>query len=76
LKEEARTSPQAVGRELIKYVQEKKDRNKWIMEIEVVGEIPNSASGKILQRVLRDMAKKEKGGNSVVVKDERAMAKL
>ncbi len=80
LMEEARNDAEAVARELIGYVQKKKDRNKWIMEVEVVKEIPKSASGKILRRVLRDLAKnkKEKGkfGNSVVVRDDRARARL
>ncbi|KIW77814.1 hypothetical protein Z517_07647 [Fonsecaea pedrosoi CBS 271.37] len=39
---------------LIKYVQERKARHKWIAEIDFINEIPKSASGKILRRVLRD----------------------
>jgi 4-coumarate--CoA ligase len=50
-------------------VQEKKVRHKWVVEIECVDEIPKSASGKILRRVLRDMDKK--GQHGVVVKDKR-----
>ncbi|KAF2402651.1 4-coumarate-CoA ligase 2 [Trichodelitschia bisporula] len=46
----------AVGRELIQYVKEKKVRYKWIKEVEIVDEIPKSASGKILRRILRDTA--------------------
>ena len=46
-----------VGRELIEYVQERKAKHKWIAEVEFVREIPKSASGKILRRVLRDKAK-------------------
>ncbi|KAF2445352.1 4-coumarate-CoA ligase 2 [Karstenula rhodostoma CBS 690.94] len=63
-----------VGRELIAFVKEKKVRHKWVKEIEFIPEIPKSASGKILRRVLRD---KEKSGEDrgVVVKDE-ARAKL
>ncbi|OCT47273.1 4-coumarate--CoA ligase 2 [Cladophialophora carrionii] len=66
--------PQAVGKKLIKYVQEKKVRHKWITEIELVEEIPKSPSGKILRRVLRDMAKS--GNKGVVVKDDRERARL
>ncbi|KAK0660328.1 4-coumarate--CoA ligase-like 9 [Lasiodiplodia hormozganensis] len=64
----------AVGRELLAYVRENKVRYKRVREIELVDEIPKSASGKILRRVLRDRAKKEAKG--VVVRDavaERAM---
>ena len=43
-------------------------RDKWIKEIELVDEIPKSASGKILRRVLRDKAKQ--GATGVVVRDE------
>lgn len=64
----------AVGKELIAFVKEKKVRHKWVKEIEFIPEIPKSASGKILRRVLRD---KEKSGKDrgVVVKDE-ARARL
>ncbi|OAG03502.1 4-coumarate-CoA ligase 2 [Paraphaeosphaeria sporulosa] len=64
----------AVGKELIGFVKEKKVRHKWVKEIEFIPEIPKSASGKILRRVLRD---KERSGKDrgVVVKDE-ARAKL
>lgn len=66
---EGHEADHAMGRELIKFVQEKKVRHKWIKEIEFIEEIPKSASGKILRRVLKDRQKNgtEKG---VVVKDE------
>jgi acyl-CoA synthetase (AMP-forming)/AMP-acid ligase II len=44
----------ALGQELMKWVRERKTRYKWIKEVEFVGEIPKSASGKILRRILRD----------------------
>jgi len=65
---------QATGKKLIKYVQDKKVRHKWITEVEMVEEIPKSPSGKILRRVLRDMARSGKKG--VVVRDERERARL
>ena len=74
IQQDKRGNPQAVGRKLIKYVQEKKVRHKWIKEVEVVDEIPKSASGKILRRVLRDMAKA--GSKGVIVKDDKVPAKL
>lgn len=63
-----------VGRELLKYVKENKVRYKRLREVEFVDEIPKSASGKILRRVLRDRAKSAEKG--VLVRDgvaEKAM---
>lgn len=58
----------ATGKELIKYVKERKERNKWVKEVEFVREIPKSASGKILRRVLRDTpAGKDQG---TIIKDD------
>jgi len=62
---------QIAGKELIAYVKEKKTKYKWVKEVELVDEIPKSASGKILRRVLRDQAKN--GATGLVVRDaERA----
>jgi len=61
------------GRELLAYVREKKVRHKWLGEVEFVGEIPKSASGKILRRVLRDQARS--GANGVVVRETRGREK-
>ncbi|KAF2195282.1 CoA ligase-like protein [Zopfia rhizophila CBS 207.26] len=58
----------AVGKELIAFVKEKKVRYKWIKEIEFIYEIPKSASGKILRRVLREKQKGKDRG--VIVRDE------
>ena len=60
----------ALGRELLKYVRENKSRDKKVMEVEFTDEIPKSASGKILRRVLRD--KERKGEHGTVVREERA----
>lgn len=61
---------QELGRELISYVKEKKVRYKAVKEIEFIDEIPKSASGKILRRVLRDKEKANQHG--LVVREERA----
>ena len=58
----------ARGRELMQYVKDRKIRHKWVKEVEFVNEIPKSASGKILRRVLRNKAAGKERGN--VVKDE------
>jgi 4-coumarate--CoA ligase len=46
-----------LGIELINYVKEKKVKYKGVKEVEFIAEIPKSASGKILRRVLRDREK-------------------
>jgi acyl-CoA synthetase (AMP-forming)/AMP-acid ligase II len=61
---------QEIGRELLKYVREKKVRYKAVKEIEFQNEIPKSGSGKILRRILRDQAKQ--GSKGVVVREERS----
>lgn len=68
LNAKARGEKEASGRRLIQYVKEKKVRHKWVVEVEVVDEIPKSPSGKILRRVLRDLQKRE-GRGTVVVRD-------
>ncbi|EGP86336.1 unnamed protein product [Zymoseptoria tritici ST99CH_1A5] len=60
---------QDVGRELLKYVRDRKVRYKAVKEVEFIEEIPKSGSGKILRRILRDQAKK--GATGVVVRQER-----
>jgi len=65
----------ALGKELMKYVREKKVRHKWLKEVEFAENIPKSASGKILRRVLKDKIRGTEKG--VVVRDElTAKAKL
>jgi acyl-CoA synthetase (AMP-forming)/AMP-acid ligase II len=54
-----------LGKALLSYVKEKKVRHKWLKEVEFIGEIPKSASGKILRRVLRDLAKGASSGTRV-----------
>lgn len=58
-----------VGRKLIQYVKEKKVRHKWLMEVEFAQEIPKSASGKILRRVLKEL-EKDTTRKRAVVRDE------
>lgn len=61
---------QELGLELIKYVKEKKVRYKAVKEVEFIDEIPKSASGKILRRILRDQERNGKRG--VVVREVKA----
>ncbi|PGH09205.1 hypothetical protein AJ79_05734 [Helicocarpus griseus UAMH5409] len=59
-----------VGKRLIQYVKDNKVRHKWVVEVEFIDEIPKSASGKILRRVLRQL---ESGGEGrgLAVRDEK-----
>jgi 4-coumarate--CoA ligase len=61
---------QELGRQLLKYVKERKVRHKRIKEVEFTDVIPKSASGKILRRVLRDKSKMARTG--IIVRDEVA----
>ncbi|KAK8138566.1 hypothetical protein PG984_001946 [Apiospora sp. TS-2023a] len=67
---------ESIGRELIKYVEENKVKHKWIKEVEFIDEIPKSASGKILRRVLRDKAKQGIQGTVVKVDSGGPRARL
>ncbi|KAK7533120.1 uncharacterized protein J3D65DRAFT_634431 [Phyllosticta citribraziliensis] len=55
-----------VGVELLEYVRQRKVRHKHLGEIEFVEQIPKSASGKILRRVLKN---RPQGVRGLVVKD-------
>jgi 4-coumarate--CoA ligase len=59
---------QELGKQLLRYVREKKVRHKWIKEVEFTDVIPKSASGKILRRLLRD--KSRAGEHGTIVKEE------
>jgi 4-coumarate--CoA ligase len=74
LNQKASYNPKLAGETLIKYVRENKVRHKWIREIEMVDEIPKSPSGKILRRVLRELAKQ--GAKGTVVRDGNERAKM
>lgn len=57
---------EGLGRDIIEYIERHKVRHKWVKEVEFAAEIPKSASGKILRRVLRDQARR--GTNGVVAR--------
>lgn len=65
-----------VGEALMAYVRQKKERNKWVEEVEMVDVIPKSASGKVLRRVLRDQARKGKMDGLVVKAGQRERSML
>lgn len=66
---------EAVGKELMQYVRERKVRFKWVEEIEFTDAVPKSASGKILRRVLK--AQERNGVRGMVVREnEKERARL
>jgi acyl-CoA synthetase (AMP-forming)/AMP-acid ligase II len=74
LKPSQRKRPVEAGQELIGFVKSKRARYKWIMEVEIVEEIPKSPYGKILRRKLQELTL-QRGGN-VIVRDQEFTAKL
>lgn len=50
-----------VEQELMEWVRRRTMRSKWLVGIKIVDEIPKSASGKILRRILRDRVQGEFG---------------
>lgn len=74
LKDNALDNPRLAAERLIKYVRDNKVRHKWIREVEIIDGVPKSPSGKILRRVLRDMARN--GAHGIVVRDGSERAKL
>ncbi|KAK2812219.1 hypothetical protein FQN50_001577 [Emmonsiellopsis sp. PD_5] len=67
---------EAIGRELIQHVKERKARFKWVQEIEFIDAVPKSPSGKMLKRVLKE--RERSGVRDFVVSEEnqRARARL
>jgi acyl-CoA synthetase (AMP-forming)/AMP-acid ligase II len=62
--------------ELIDYVRENKVRHKWITEIEMLEEIPKSASGKILRRMLRKLEQENSAKERYIAVREETRSKL
>ena len=64
------TGSEEIGKDIMKYVSERKVKHKRVREVQFVSEIPKSASGKILRRLLRD----GKSGAGGLVVTDRARA--
>jgi 4-coumarate--CoA ligase len=64
-----------LGKELLKYVKERKVTQKWIKEVEFTDVVPKSASGNILRRVLREKSKGA-GARIIARDDDVARARL
>lgn len=68
LKRNSRGKEEEIGLDILRYARERKVRHKWLREVEFAEEIPKSASGKILRRVLRD--RERSGVRGRVVRSE------
>ncbi|KXS98158.1 hypothetical protein AC579_9990 [Pseudocercospora musae] len=66
----------ALGRELLKFVAQRKSRYKWIKEIEFCESVPKSPTGKLLRRVLKAADRDGNRERGLVVRDDGARAKL
>lgn len=64
---------EVAARELFGYVKANKARHKWVVEVEVMEEIPKSPAGKILRKKLREPARRS---GKVVVRDEMTKSNL
>lgn len=51
---------EVMKKEIIDFVKKHKTRYKWVKEIEFIGVVPKSPSGKILRRLLRDLDRAER----------------
>ncbi|KIV77280.1 hypothetical protein PV11_09091 [Exophiala sideris] len=67
---------QEVGKQLLKFVKEKKVRYKWIVEVEFTDQVPKSPTGKLLRRILKVNDKDPKRTPGVRVRDDSERAKL
>lgn len=71
-----RTTVLSVLSEILDYVRKNKVRHKWVTEVEMLNEIPKSASGKILRRVLRKMEQESGEKDRIIVRSEETRSKL
>jgi len=65
-----------IGRDLLEFVKEKKSRSKWILEVEFTDVVPKTPTGKLLRRVLKAKDREADRVRGVVVRDDRARARL
>jgi len=73
----ASVSPsEKIGRDLLEFVKEKKSRFKWILEVEFTDVVPKSPTGKLLRRILKAKDREADRVRGVVVRDDRARARL
>lgn len=68
--EEEEEEMRKVGRELLGFVRERKVRYKWLVEIEFCEDIPKSATGKLLRRVLKAWERDENRVKGICVREE------
>lgn len=64
------------GREILKFVRERKVGYKRLKEVEFTGAVPRSPTGKVLRRVLKAEERRDGRSRGVVVREEERRAKL
>ncbi|OQE29366.1 hypothetical protein PENSTE_c002G00052 [Penicillium steckii] len=62
--------------EIIEYVSKNKVRHKWIIAAEMLDEIPKSASGKILRRMLRNLESNTNPRERIISERKEVISKL
>lgn len=67
---------EALARELLAFVKERKVRYKWLAEIEFQASIPKSPTGKLLRRVLKSAERDARRVKGVFVTERRERARL
>ena len=65
-----------MGREVLKFVRERKVGYKRLKEVEFTGAVPKSPTGKVLRRVLKAEERRDGREMGVVVREEERRAKL
>lgn len=76
LEEKNRNAVRPLLQDILEYVRKNKVRHKWVTEIEQLDEIPKSASGKILRRVLRTLEEDNARRDRVIVRSDEIRSKL
>lgn len=67
---------QAVGKQLLQFIKERKVRYKWATEIEFTDVVPKSPTGKLLRRILKTKDREKGRVRGVCVKDDTERARL
>jgi acyl-CoA synthetase (AMP-forming)/AMP-acid ligase II len=65
-----------LGRQLLRWVQARKSRYKWLREVEFTDSVPKSPTGKLLRRVLKANEKAPRARGICVRDDANVRAKL
>ena len=65
-----------LGKRLLRFVQDRRVRYKWLVEIELIDSVPKSPTGKLLRRKLQALERQPGRKKGLIVRDEKRAAKL